>query len=68
MEFAAVVVEKAMHDAGAENSMASAALAGDRHTRHMSVFRLNEIITGRCKVVGAFTRCEGGEDAKDGLV
>jgi hypothetical protein len=32
------------------------------------VFRLNEIITGRCKVVGAFTRGEGGEDAKDGLV
>src|SRR3954465_12809486 len=24
-----------MHDAGAENSMASAALAGDRHTGHM---------------------------------
>src|SRR3954470_23078572 len=27
-----------MHDAGAENSMASAALAGDRNTRQMRLF------------------------------
>jgi hypothetical protein len=38
VKLAAVVVEKAMHDAGAKRGMASAALAGDRNTRQMRLF------------------------------